>query len=68
MKILIIFSNELNNNFSLIIAFKYLFGYLYKSICFIHIYDYNNKFSIKFTMKKSSLIILNLGLIIKKWN
>ena len=53
MKILIIFSKELNNNFSLIISFKYLFGYLYKSICFIHIYDYNNKFSIKFIMKKS---------------
>ena len=46
-------SKELNNNFSLIIAFKHLFGYFYKSIGFIpDIDDYNNKFSVKFTMKK----------------
>lgn len=46
-------SKELDNNFSLIIAFKHLFGYFYKSIGFIpDIDDYNNKFSVKFTMKK----------------
>ncbi len=46
-------SKELDNNFSLIIAFKHLFGYFYKSIGFIpDIDDYNNKYSVKFTMKK----------------
>ena len=46
-------SKQLDNNFSLIIAFKHLFGYFYKSIGFIpDIDDYNNKYSVKFTMKK----------------
>ena len=47
-------SQELSNNFTLIIAFKHLYSYLYNSIGYIpDIYDYNNKNNIKFTMKKS---------------